>query len=158
MIDPQSRFPPMRITPPCLAFALTIAALPARAETPSAAPTSPHRAVHHHRYRHHPHPNVAHAAPPPAAPKPDPNALAAAPVPNENIGPPRDDPPPNVASLHPGNLQLHFPNLGDGYLPASDSATMDNEHTPTVPGLTVRVPLTQKPPAPTPQLPPSAPP
>jgi hypothetical protein len=155
---------PMRrlITPTVLALALLATVMPARAAAPlpaqPAASTKRHLITHHHRYRHHTRVRVAHVAPPPAVTRPDPNALAEAPVPNENIGPPNDDPPPNVPSLHPGNLQLHFPNLGDGYLPASDSATMDNEHAPTVPGLTVRVPLTQSPPTPTPQLPPATPP
>ena len=159
-----------RLMPTCLFLALTLLApgTPARGATPATAPAtpppmgqphghvSPHRVSHHRRYRHRTHLRVARTAAPPA--HPDPNALASAPVPNENIGPPRDDPPPNVPYLHPGNLQLHFPNLGDGYLPASDSATMDNEHAPTVPGLTVRVPLTQNPPPPTPWMPPATPP
>jgi hypothetical protein len=69
-----------------------------------------------------------------------------APVPNEDIGPPRtgQDPRP---SLDPGSLQIHYPPLGDGYLPGSSPQDMANQQTPSVPGATVKVPLQQAAPA-----------
>jgi hypothetical protein len=72
-------------------------------------------------------------------------------VPNVDATPPQETPPPNVPSLQPGNLQLHFPDdVGNGYLPGSSSDTMDNERAPMVPGMTIKVPLAPPPPAPPP--------
>jgi hypothetical protein len=127
---------------------LTLAAPPAWCQPaqPAAPPPAP---VHHHRrIHHHKHLAMRPPAPPtmPVASRADPNALAPAPVPNVDAAPPQKELPPNQASLDPGNLQLHYPDIGNGYLPNSSSDHGDNERAPIVPGMSVVVPLTQTPP------------
>jgi len=97
--------------------------------------------AHRHVSRHVPH---SHSKPPVDGG----DRLAAAPVPNENIGPPAADHPNTPSpSVQPGELQMHFPPAGDGFLPASSHTEMDNLDTPKVPGVTVKVPV-GTPPAP----------
>jgi len=109
------------------------------------APVTPQAAPHHAPARHH----RAHArqrrhaaqipAPrPPTAPSTPQQTTA--PVPNEAAEPPRDQLQPGL-NVVPGNLQLHFPPVGDGYLPSSSSQTLDDSHAPKVPGVTLTVPL-----------------
>jgi hypothetical protein len=62
-------------------------------------------------------------------------------MPNQDAGPPSAPLPPNTASVVPGNLQLHFPSLGDGYLPGSSSSDVSNITQPNVPGVSIVVPL-----------------
>jgi hypothetical protein len=122
----------MRLT---IALALTLAASPGLAR------------VAHHRHHHHRRPTHDLAALPPApVPAPDPNAPAPAPVPNVDATPPQKILPPDRASLEPGNLQLHFPPVGEGFLPGSSSEQMDNERAPVVPGVSIEIPLSQTPP------------
>ena len=110
-----------------------------------------HHSVHHLRRRH----RQAHAVPPaqPRGQAPVPAGLVPAPVPDENVGPPAADnagtPGPSV---HPGDLQMHYPPSGEGFLPGSSHTAMDNLNTPKAPGVTVQVPvgITQAPPAPPP--------
>jgi hypothetical protein len=121
---------------------LTLVAAPAWCQ-PAPAP------VHHHRHvRHRTHLALRSPArsPVPVAARPDPDALAPAPVPNVDATPPQKALPPNQPSLDPGNLQLHYPDIGNGYLPYSSSDYGDNERAPMVPGMSVVVPLTQTPP------------
>ncbi len=80
-----------------------------------------------------------HAVAPPVQPPPAPE-LTAAPVPDRNLDPPNQALDPGV-NVVPGNLQLHFPPMGNGYLPNSSSQALDNSHTPKVPGVTLSVPL-----------------
>ena len=109
---------------------------------PHAVQVPPQRAPapHHAHLRHHRRQTAVHVPHPPPAP-----ALpveTAAPLPNENEEPPREQLQPGL-NVVPGNLQLHFPPSGDGYLPASSEQTLDDTRTPRVPGVTLTVPLGQ---------------
>jgi hypothetical protein len=103
----------------------------------------------HHRRHHHHHTAPARTAPPPAqaAAKPDPTAPTPAPVPNANVNAPQQTPPEGRPSIEPGNVQLHLPESGDGFLPGSTADHGDNERAPVVPGVSIVVPLGQAPPA-----------
>jgi len=134
-----------------ISLLLTLAAAPAWSQPgQSAAAIKPPQAPvrHHRRIRHPTHAAIRPAAPPPApeAARTDPNALAPAPVPDADATAPPKVLPPNQPSLDPGNLQLHYPDIGNGYLPYSSSDYGDNERAPIVPGMSVVVPLTQTPP------------
>jgi len=130
---------------------------PAAAQAPQAsapAAPSPAHPVHHHRHRTrlslHP------ATPSPATPSPAQVAAAGtspAPVPNEDIGPPRA-PLDSRGEVTPGSMSIHYPPNGDGYLPGSSSSDMDNRTTPSVPGVQYQAPLAS--PAPQPLPPPDA--
>jgi hypothetical protein len=129
---------------------LTLAAAPAWCQpAPRASAAKTHPAPVHHRHRQHRARLAKHTPAPPPVPvtaRPDPDALAPAPMPNADITPPQRILPPNQPSLDPGNLQLHYPDIGNGYLPYSSSDYGDNERAPIVPGMSVVVPLTQTPP------------
>jgi hypothetical protein len=112
------------------------------ASTPAVVPEKPHPAPHHARYRHR---HVMRLRPPAPVGTPAPVQAGSpgttpAPVPNEDIGPPRS-PPDTSASVNPGSLSIHYPPLGQGYLPGSSPQDMANTQTPKVPGVTVKVPL-----------------
>ncbi len=101
---------------------------------------------HHTRHRRR---HVVHLRPEPAAPTAAPAPVQAgspgtapAPMPNEDVGPPRAAPNTD-ASVSPGNLSIHYPPLGQAYLPGSSQQDMANTQTPKVPGVTVKVPLEQ---------------
>jgi hypothetical protein len=72
-----------------------------------------------------------------------------APVPNEDIGPPQR-PLDAGGEVTPGGMSIHYPPLGDGYLPGSSSTDMDNRTTPAVPGLKYEEPIQNPPPQPLP--------
>ena len=63
-----------------------------------------------------------------------------APTPDANLVPPAEYVPP-TASVLPGTMQLHYPPVGEGYVPGSSSQSMDDARTAKVPGLTVHVPI-----------------
>jgi hypothetical protein len=100
----------------------------------------------HHRARHVSRVHLQ-AAPQQVAARPDPNALAPAPVPNLDVSAPDPPLPPDTASVVPGNLQLHFPSLGNGFLPGSSSSDVSNIDQPNVPGVNIVVPLSTPKPA-----------
>jgi len=109
----------------------------------AAAPDPAAAAPTHHarRLRH-----VHKAAPPPApAAARVPPAIAGtepAPVPDEAVS----DVPPGQApatQVTPSLLQLHYPNLGDGYVQGSSPQAMDDRNTAKAPGVEVQVPLKQ---------------
>ncbi len=106
---------------------------------PAAAPPH-HAAVHHHR-RHaaaKPAPIASGALPAtPAAPTSSP-----APVPNEAVAAPIDDPSPQT-SVAPSVFQLHYPPQGDGYTTGSSSQAMDDREAAKATGVQVKVPLPQ---------------
>ncbi len=121
------------------AWAAPVQPATANPET-SAHPKHTSSVRHRHGRRHH-------AARPVSPPKSDArpggtDALQPAPVPNEDARPPETDtaatPEP---SLHPGQLQMHFPPSGEGYLPGSSHTEMDNLNTPKVPGVTIKLPV-----------------
>lgn len=123
-------------------MATAVLAAPIRAQAQAPAPATP-APVHHHRHHH----AVYHRPPPapPASPEAAPQASAGtspAPVPNENIGPPQA-PPDTSTQVDPGTLHIHYPPLGNGYLPGSSPQDMANTQTPQVPGVTVKMPLQQ---------------
>lgn len=126
-------------------FLVGLAAAPALAQ-PATAPT-PHKThitVHRHP-RHHLVRHTHAAAHPALQAAPVSRATpteAEAPVPDLDREPPPNEVPPTT-QLSGGNLQLHYPHIGDGYVPGSSSATMDDAHTDKVPGLTVTVPISQ---------------
>ena len=122
---------------PCTGFAQ---ALP-----PATAPKVTTTAKVHHVHHRRRHAGLTPAAPAPIAPAPlqaGSPGTSPAPVPNEDVGPPRT-PPSTDASVDPGNLSIHYPPLGQGYLPGSSPQDMANTQTPKVPGVTVNVPLQQ---------------
>jgi hypothetical protein len=111
----------------------------------AASPTHPVRRHRRHTVRYH---RAAPAAPPSQpAPQAAADGTTPAPVPNEDVGPPRKAPDTD-ASVDPGTLQIHYPPLGNGYLPGSSPQDMANTQTPKVPGVTVNVPLQQATPQP----------
>jgi hypothetical protein len=114
------------------------------ATAPASTPAAPHHppTPHHGHFRHHRHRVAVNAARPPQAPPPATPVEAAAPLPNEDVQPPHEQLQPGV-NVVPGNLQLHFPPSGDGYLPASSEQTLDETRAPKVPGVTLTVPLGQ---------------
>jgi len=123
--------------------------LPPASTPPVAPPAQPH---HAHRHRHHLM-RLKAQPPVPAGALPPSQASAGttpAPVPNEDIGPPRA-PTGTSATVDPGNLSIHYPPLGNGYVPGSSEQDMANTQTPKVPGVTVNVPWQQAQPQ---QLPP----
>ncbi len=133
----------MRLFLPALASACLLAfpAVLARAQTaPPPAKPVPHH--HHHRVTHHLRPQPGAPIPQPAPSETDAAGTTPAPVPNEDIGPPRAA-EQTSPSLDPGSLRLHYPPLGDGYLPGSSPQDMANTQTPKVPGATYTVPLQQ---------------
>jgi hypothetical protein len=126
--------------------ALLLAALacsPAFAADPAAPPAAV-PPVHHVRHARHRH--KAEAAPPaPVAAAKLPPAIAGtepAPVPNEAVS---DVPPGQAPATHvtPSLLQLHYPNVGDGYVQGSSPQAMDDRNTAKAPGVEVQVPLQQ---------------
>jgi hypothetical protein len=130
-----------------LTIAVLFAPIGARAQAPAAAAPPP---AHHHRHHH----AIYHRKPPVPPPSPEgaPQASAGtspAPVPNENIGPPQAPPEPST-QIDPGTLHIHYPPLGNGYLPGSSPQDMANTQTPQVPGVTVKIPLQQGQPQPLP--------
>ncbi len=105
------------------------------------APVKP--AAHHHRHRtHHVHVPPAPPSVPAPASEADADGTTPAPVPNQDIGPPGAQ-ASTSPSLDPGSLHLHYPPLGDGYLPGSSPQDMANTQTPKVPGAVYTVPLQQ---------------
>ncbi len=99
-----------------------------------------HASVHHHR-RHvpaKPVAGVAGAAPAAA----DTASSSPAPVPNEAVAAPIDDPAPQT-SVAPSVFQLHYPPQGEGYTTGSSSQAMDDREAAKATGVEVKVPLPQ---------------
>ena len=67
-------------------------------------------------------------------------AVSAAPVPDENVAPPRDRTQPE-ANVAPAIFALHYPDSGEGYIAGSSPSTIDNEHAAQIGGLQMQVPL-----------------
>jgi hypothetical protein len=117
----------------------TVLAQAAMADTP--APAHPVHRAHHAR-----HVRRAAPPPPPAAKAASlPPALAGtepAPVPDEAVS----DVPPGQAPatrVTPSMLQLHYPNVGDGYVQGSSPQAMDDRNAAKAPGVEMQVPLRQ---------------
>jgi hypothetical protein len=114
------------------------------------APLPGHKTVRH--ARHHtvkPPPRLNATVAPPQLPG------SPAPVPDENAAAPPDD-KPQQAEVSPGIMQLHYPPMGNGYIPGSSPQAMDDRRTAKAGGVEVTLPLHQAAPAPLP--PPSLPP
>jgi hypothetical protein len=131
-----------RSAPLLLALATLPFAAAAQADDKAAPPAShSHHARHHARHTQR---ATAQAAPPPAAQR-LPAAIAGtqpAPVPNEDV----TDVPPGQApatTVTPSLLQLHYPNVGDGYIEGSSPQEMDDRNAAKAPGVEVQVPLKQ---------------
>ncbi len=128
---------PMRIESAALLL-MCFTASEAIADTEPAVPKPAHH-IHHTRHtRHVPRPT------PPAAPAVAQDRATQgtqpAPVPNENV----DDVPPGQAPathVTPSLLQLHYPNVGDGYVPGSSPSAMDDRNAAKAPGVEVQVPI-----------------
>lgn len=120
-------------------------AQPSAAQTVASKPAPVHHAAHHpHRGPHHHAPPKLAALPaPPPAPAQT-AVLVPAPVPDPYSRPPVSVPDPDP-HLSGGNLQIQYPDIGDGFVPGSSSSVIDNEHMPMVPGLSVKLPLSQAP-------------
>ena len=105
----------------------------------SAAPVH-HASVRHHR-RHTPvRPVAPLAAATPSAPATP--VSSPAPVPNESVAAPIEDPAPQT-SVAPSVFQLHYPPQGDGYTTGSSSQAMDDREAAKATGVEVKVPLPQ---------------
>ncbi len=122
--------------------------LPPASTPPVAAPVKTHHARHHRRHtvRLQAQPSAPIGSPAPSQAE---AGTTPAPMPNEDIGPPRA-PTDTSASVDPGSLSIHYPPLGNGYLPGSSPQDMANTQTPKVPGVTVNMPLQQAQPQPLP--------
>ena len=114
---------------------------PQAADTPAAAKARPHK-VHHRRVVKQQ--AVSKPAQTASLHRPStpalPPAVGDAPVPNEDVQPPRDaqstDP-----NLQPSIFSLHYPSSGDGYIAGSSPQTIDNEHAARIGGAQLTVPL-----------------
>jgi len=105
----------------------------------SLAADSAHQA-HRQHARHHVAPSmqpVSLRLPP--APYSAP-AVSAAPMPDENVAPPRDHQQPE-ANVAPAIFALHYPSSGDGYIGGSSPSTIDNEHAAQIGGVQMELPL-----------------
>jgi hypothetical protein len=142
----------------CLAAAVALGVAPGTAGAAAPQPAQPaapdlpvhHRARHHHHYRRHPPPPLASLRP---SPRPAAD-YTEAPRPRADLLPPKEAIPPSTAIV-PGNLQLHYPPSGEGYVRGSSPQAMDDERTAKFPGVTLHVPLEN--PAPQPLPPPTDP-
>lgn len=102
-------------------------------------------AAHRHRARHRRAPAVTPGRVTAPAPRPpDAARLAPAPLPNRDAAPP-PAPPQSGAQVSGERLQIHYPAIGDGYLPGSSSVVIDNARAARVPGVQVRIPVSQDP-------------
>jgi hypothetical protein len=130
-----------------LAMLCVMVSLPAFAQTaPPAAPAH----VHHHRPRHHA-PRVASAPPPAMNATVSPNLPGSpAPVPNEAETPPKGPPPTQSTNINPAIMGLHYPEVGNGYIPGSSPQAMDDASAERAGGVQVTVPLKSAAPAPLP--------
>ncbi len=130
----------------CLSGVPAVAADAVQPAGPSPATTqAPHAAAHKVHHRHAAHRRAAqgpaqtaslHRPSEPALPP----AVGDAPMPNEDVQPPRDAPStdPNLA---PSIFALHYPSSGDGYIAGSSPQTIDNEHAARIGGAQLTVPL-----------------
>ena len=124
--------------------------VPANAQSsvpsPSTDGTAPHStkaALHQHR--RHLARGAARPVQPLAAQQPastGPSNVGPAPVPNQAVAAPIDDPNP-TASVAPSVFQLHYPPQGDGYVTGSSSQAMDDREAAKATGVEVKVPLPQ---------------
>ncbi len=131
-------------------LALSTAAGTATARTTPQRPPHPSPARHHrHRRQRDPFAVATAARRPPEPGTP-------APVPDDNLTPPTA---PKTPSTHvtPALMSLNYPWFGDGYVPGSSPQAMDDRNTAKAPGLEVRMPLSQAPPALPPLASPSRP-
>jgi hypothetical protein len=139
------------------AVALVVAGAPAWGQAAQAgSPAKPHHRIHHHHHTHSAKLSPDQAASIPPQPQPEADAhpgTEPAPVPNEDVGPP-SRPLPSGGEYSAGSMGLHYPPMGNGYLPGSSSSDMDNRTTPAVPGVQYQAPLAN--PAPQPLPPPGA--
>jgi hypothetical protein len=131
-----------------LASVMFVAPIAASAQAPDAPPKR-HQHRRHHADYHRPAPPKLTG--PSAAAQQVAAGTAPAPVPNENIGPPQA-PPDTSTQIDPGTLHIHYPPLGNGYLPGSSPQDMANTQTPQVPGVTMKMPLQQATPQPLPPV------
>ncbi len=107
---------------------------------PASSQASPARL--HHTRRHH-HALAAAPSAGPEAPAAQPaNTTTAAPVPDEAVTPPVDNPSPS-ANLAPSVFQLHYPPQGDGYVTGSSPQAMDDRNAAKATGMQATVPLPQ---------------
>jgi hypothetical protein len=132
---------------------------PALAQEPPATPApahAPHHSAHHRHHARHAQISPDEAAAIPSQPQPQADAhpgTEPAPVPNEDIGPPSHTVPSGGEYTAQG-MGIHYPPIGNGYLPGSSSSDMDNRTTPAVPGVQYQTPLAN--PAPQPLPPPDS--
>jgi hypothetical protein len=123
---------------------LLAAAVPAAAAQPSPPPRVHQAAAHHGaarlRARRASNRFAARQRP---APMPEARSeTGPAPVPDEAIFPPIDDPQPQT-SVAPAVIQLHYPWQGDGYVSGSSPQAMDDREAAKVTGIQITVPLQQ---------------
>lgn len=110
---------------------------------PADTATRPRQASHRHA-RHHAHAQASAGliqpqAKPAAATPPE---AGPAPVPNEAVAAPINDPAPQP-SAGPSVFQLHYPPQGDGYVTGSSPQALDDRDAAKATGVEVKVPLPQ---------------
>lgn len=127
------------------AAAMMVAAGPSLAAAdPAAAPAAPavHHPVHHRHARHLGHARTSASIQPLPPAVATPPAAGPAPVPNEAVNAPIDNPTPET-NAGPSVFQLHYPPQGDGYVTGSSPQAMDDRNAAKATGVEVKVPLPQ---------------
>jgi shikimate 5-dehydrogenase len=71
-------------------------------------------------------------------------------VPNEAETPPKGPPPTQSTNINPAIMGLHYPEVGNGYIPGSSPQAMDDASAERAGGVQVTVPLKSAAPAPLP--------
>ncbi len=125
----------------CLLCLHTVAAEARQATQPAGTPG--HVRAHLHARRHVTH---RHAANPPAPPprpdatNPPPLPGSPAPVPDEAALPPEHQSSQST-DVSPAIMGLHYPEVGNGYVPGSSPQAMDDKNAASAGGVQVTVPL-----------------
>ena len=107
--------------------------------TTTDAPPAHHAALHRHKRHAAVKPTLPQTGAAPATPV---AATSPAPVPNEAVAAPIDNPAPET-NVAPSVFQLHYPPQGDGYTTGSSSQAMDDREAAKATGVEVKVPLPQ---------------
>lgn len=111
---------------------------------PAAHPRTPARSQPHRHHRHRRQATEAGKVTAPAPGARPSDGLEPAPVPNRDVGPPAA-PAPTGAEVTGERLQIHYPPVGDGFLPGSSSTVIDNARAAKVPGVQVKIPVEHDP-------------
>jgi hypothetical protein len=124
--------------PAMLGCLLCLHTPPARAQQAAQPTSAPHHARRHRAHHHadnlpapQPHQDVAVSPALPGSP---------APVPDEATLPPTHESSPST-NVSPAIMGLHYPEVGNGYVPGSSPQAMDDKNAASAGGVQVTVPL-----------------